>query len=194
MPTYDRDTALLVVDVQNDFVDPDGSLHVRGGAMVLPTLNVEIVNAAAAGATVVFTQDWHPEHTPHFKADGGTWPVHCVHDTWGSAFHPDLRVAGDIVRKGGGGEDGYSAFSVRDPLGGETSPTVLDGVLRAREVTRLVIGGLATDYCVVETVLDGRMLGYRVDVVRDAIRAVDLHEGDGERAIARMRDAGAEIV
>jgi nicotinamidase/pyrazinamidase len=194
MPTYDRDTALLVVDVQNDFVDPDGSLYVLDGVMVVPTLNVEIVNAAAAGATVVFTQDWHPEHTPHFKIDGGTWPIHCVHDTWGSAFHPDLRVTGDIVRKGGGGEDGYSAFSVRDPLGGEISPTVLDGVLRAREVTRLVIGGLATDYCVVETVLDGRMLGYRVEVVRDAIRAVDLHDGDGERAIVRMRDAGAEMV
>ncbi len=193
MPTYDRHTALLVVDVQNDFVDPGGSLHVVEGEMVVPALNIEIVNAAGAGSTVVCTQDWHPEHTPHFEVDGGVWPVHCVHDTWGAAFHPDLRVTGDVIRKGGGGEDGYSAFSVRDPLDGETSPTVLDDLLRARNVTSLVIGGLATDYCVVETVLDGRMLGYQVEVVYDAIRAVDLRAGDGERAIARMRDAGAEV-
>jgi nicotinamidase/pyrazinamidase len=193
MPTYDRHTALLVVDVQNDFVDPGGSLHVVEGEMVVPALNIEIVNAAGAGSTVVCTQDWHPEHTPHFEVDGGVWPVHCVHDTWGAAFHPDLRVTGDVIRKGGDGEDGYSAFSVRDPLDGETSPTVLDGLLRARNVTSLVIGGLATDYCVVETVLDGRMLGYQVEVVYDAIRAVDLRAGDGERAIARMRDAGAEV-
>jgi nicotinamidase/pyrazinamidase len=193
MPTYDRHTALLVVDVQNDFADPGGSLHVFEGEMVVPALNVEIVNAAAAGSTVVCTQDWHPQHTPHFAVDGGIWPVHCVHDTWGAAFHPDLRVTGDVIRKGTGGEDGYSAFSMRDPLDGETSPTVLDSLLRARDVTRLVIGGLATDYCVVETVLDGRILGYQVEVLHDAIRAVDVRDGDGERAISRMRDAGAEV-
>jgi nicotinamidase/pyrazinamidase len=193
MPTYDRHTALLVVDVQNDFADPGGSLHVFKGEMVVPALNVEIVNAAAAGSTVVCTQDWHPQHTPHFAVDGGIWPVHCVHDTWGAAFHPDLRVTGDVIRKGTGGEDGYSAFSMRDPLDGETSPTVLDSLLRARDVTRLVIGGLATDYCVVETVLDGRILGYQVEVLHDAIRAVDVRDGDGERAISRMRDAGAEV-
>ena len=194
MPTYDRHTALLVVDVQNDFVDPGGSLHVRGGDEIVPTLNEEIVRAAASGAAVVYTQDWHPEHTPHFRQDGGVWPVHCVHDTWGSEFHHDLRVSGDVVRKGGGGEDGYSAFSVRDPLGGQTSPTVLDGMLRERDVKHLVIGGLATDYCVVETVVDARLLGYQVEVLRDAIRAVDLESGDGQRAIVRMRDAGAEVV
>lgn len=194
MPDYDRHTALLVVDVQNDFVDPGGSLYVRDGEAVVPALNEEVVRAAASGAQVVYTQDWHPEHTPHFERDGGIWPVHCVHDTWGSAFHPDLRVSSDVVRKGGGGEDGYSAFSVRDPVGGQTSSTVLDSLLREREVTRLVIGGLATDYCVVETVVDARMLGYQVEVLRDAIRAVDLQPGDGQRAITRMRDAGAEVV
>jgi nicotinamidase/pyrazinamidase len=193
MPTYDRHTALLVVDVQNDFVDPRGSLHVLGGEMVVPVLNAEIVSAAATGSNVVYTQDWHPEHTPHFEVDGGVWPVHCVHDTWGAAFHPELRVTGDVIRKGGGGEDGYSAFSVRDPLDGETSPTVLDSLLRGRDVTRLVIGGLATDYCVVETVMDARILGYQVEVLHDAMRAVDLRVGDGERAIAKMRDAGAEV-
>jgi nicotinamidase/pyrazinamidase len=194
MPDYDRHTALLVVDVQNDFVDPGGRLCVRDGEAVVPVLNEEIVRAAASGAQVVYTQDWHPEHTPHFERDGGIWPVHCVHDTWGSAFHPDLRVSNDVVRKGGGGEDGYSAFSVRDPVGGQTSSTVLDSLLREREVTRLVIGGLATDYCVVETVVDARMLGYQVEVLRDGIRAVDLQPGDGQRAITRMRDAGAEVV
>ena len=142
---YDRATALVVVDLQNDFADPSGSLYVREGEVVIP-----IANAEGAGSLIVYTQDWHPESTPHFEKDGGLWPVHCVHDTWGAMFHPDLRVIGDVVRKGTGGEDGYSAFSVRDPLSGETAPTILPGLLADRGIERVVLCGLATDFCVVE--------------------------------------------
>jgi nicotinamidase/pyrazinamidase len=192
--SYDERAALLVVDIQNDFTDPSGTLAVDGGATIVPRVNHEIADALAAGSLVVYTQDWHPATTPHFFKDGGIWPEHCVQETWGAGFYPDLRVEGEIVRKGVDGHDGYSGFSVRDPESGETSPTTLEALLRDRGIERLVICGLATDYCVVETVLDARTLGFPVEVVQDAIRAVDLDPGDGDRAIARMRNAGAEIV
>ncbi len=100
---------------------------------MIPVINREISLAGNAGALVVFTQDWHPEHTPHFAKDGGIWPDHCVQDTWGAAFHPDLDVPADaqIVHKGANGEDGYSAFTMRDPSSGETIPTELTSILRA---------------------------------------------------------------
>jgi nicotinamidase/pyrazinamidase len=190
---YDERSALIVVDVQNDFADPDGSLAVRDGAAVVPAVNAEIADARRAGATVVYTQDWHPASTPHFEKDGGIWPVHCVQGTWGAELHPDLVVAGEVVRKGADGEDGYSGFSVRDPRSGATAPTALDGLLRAAGVDRLTVCGLATDYCVVETVLDACRLGYGVEVLAAAIRAVDLSPGDGDRALDRMRAAAASV-
>lgn len=193
MSRYDERTALVVVDLQNDFADPAGSLSVPGGEAIIPIVNEAVRTARDGRAMVVATQDWHPESTPHFARDGGIWPVHCVHDTWGAAFHPDLTVDGEIVHKGVDGGDGYSAFSVRDPESGETSPTTLEALLRERGIRRLVIGGLATDYCVVETALDARLLGFEVTVLRDAVRAVDREPGDGGRALARMRDAGAEV-
>jgi nicotinamidase/pyrazinamidase len=191
---YDERTALLVIDVQNDFADPAGSLSVNDGEAIVPGVNVEIASARTAGAIVVYTQDWHPPNTPHFLKDGGIWPQHCVQETWGAELHPDLVVEGEIVRKGVDGGDGYSGFSVRDPESGETSPTTLEALLRERGIERVVICGLATDYCVVETALDAEALGFPVVVLRDAVRAVDLDEGDGARAFERMREAGAEIV
>ena len=149
MTAYDERTALVLVDVQNDFADPDGGLYVTGGEQVVPLLDVEAAEARAAGAVVVCTQDWHPAQTPHFAKDGGTWPVHCVGDTWGAELHP-LLDPGDAarVRKGTGGEDGYSGFTVRDPVTGAETPTPLEALLRERGVERVVVGGLATDYCV----------------------------------------------
>jgi nicotinamidase/pyrazinamidase len=195
MPDYDPTTALIVVDVQNDFADPDGSLSVAGGHEIIPEANREIGLAREAGATVVYTQDWHPEHTPHFEQDGGIWPVHCVQDTWGAAFHPSLDVTGgQTVRKGADGRDGYSGFSVRDPQSGDIDDTVLHEMLQSAGIERLVIAGLATDYCVVETVLDARVRGYPVEVINDAIAAVDLMSGNGDRAISRMRASGARLV
>jgi nicotinamidase/pyrazinamidase len=195
MATHDAHTALIVVDVQNDFADPTGALYVREGELIVPVVNAEIGRVRRAGGSVAYTQDWHPPDTPHFEKDGGIWPVHCVRDTWGAAFHPHLDVVDDaVVRKGADGKDGYSGFSVRDPLSGEREDTLLHELVQAHGAERLVICGLATDYCVVETVLDARMLGYPVQVVAAAMRAVDLSPGDGDRAIARMRDAGAELV
>jgi nicotinamidase/pyrazinamidase len=191
VPEYDPSTALLVVDVQNDFADPSGSLYVRGGEDVVPLLNDEIKAAQLAGAQVIYTQDWHPASTPHFQKDGGIWPVHCVMETWGAEFQPGLVVAGPIVRKGSNGEDGYSGFTMRDPTTGETVPTGLAAMLGQHDVTRLVIGGLATDYCVRSTVLDARAHGYPITVLQNAIRAVDLQAGDGDRAIEDMLAAGA---
>jgi nicotinamidase/pyrazinamidase len=190
---YDEGTALVVVDVQNDFADPDGSLYVRDGQQVVPVANEQIAAATSAGAYFVYSQDWHPASTPHFADQGGLWPVHCVKGSWGAAFHPDLQVVGDVVHKGDQGGDGYSAFSERDPLSGETEPTTLQRLLAEHGVERLVICGLATDYCVVETVADARSLGYPVTVIRDGIRAVDRDAGDGDRALARMRTDGAEF-
>ena len=191
---YDGETALLVVDVQNDFADPAGSLYVHDGEQVIPMANEQVEQATSAGSYVVYSQDWHPASTPHFQSEGGPWPAHCVKDSWGSSLHADLRVEGDAVHKGDQGGDGYSAFSERDLSSGETEPTMLQRLLREHGVERLVICGLATDYCVVETVEDARGLGYDVDVLRDGIRAVERATGDGERAIQRMLDVGAEVI
>jgi nicotinamidase/pyrazinamidase len=190
---YDRTTALVVVDVQNDFADPAGSLAVSEGDRILPALTAEIEAALAAGGAVVYTQDWHPESTPHFEKDGGIWPVHCVQGTWGAELHPDLPLEGPVVRKGSNGEDGYSGFTMRDPISGETMPTELEDLLRARAVERLVVVGLATDYCVKATALDGRQLGFDTTVLAEATRPVDLEPGDGERALDELRAAGVEV-
>ena len=193
MTRYDATTALLVVDVQNDFADPSGSLYVAGGEEAIEPIHREIERARAAGATVAYSQDWHPPVTPHFRSSGGIWPEHCVAGTWGAEFHPDLAVDGEVVRKGVDGGDGYSAFSVRDPESGTTTETALGTILRRAGVRRVVVVGLATDYCVVETVLDARRLGYDVEVVSDAVRAVNLRAGDGDAALERMRGAGAAV-
>jgi nicotinamidase/pyrazinamidase len=191
--TYDARTALIVVDVQNDFADPKGSLSVAGGEDVVPYVNEQVARALEAGASVVYSQDWHPATTPHFRKDGGDWPVHCVRDTWGAELHPDLLVDGPIVRKGTNGEDGYSAFSMRDQVTGETTPTELAALLGAAGVERLVVCGLATDYCVLQTALDARHLGFPTSLLVNGIRAVDVRAGDGERAVAEMRAAGVEV-
>lgn len=193
MSAFDAATALIVVDVQNDFADPVGGLSVPDGAAIVPVVNAVVEAASAAGALVVYTQDWHPPSTPHFARDGGIWPVHCVQGTWGAELHPDLVVRGPIVRKGANGEDGYSGFWMRDPVTGRSAPTELRSILESAGVRRVVVCGLATDYCVKATALDARALGYPTSVLRDAIRAVDLEPGDGERALEEMRAAGVSI-
>jgi len=189
-PGYDRATALLLIDVQNDFADPTGALAVAGGEAIIPFLNQQIAAARGSGALAVYTQDWHPASTPHFARDGGIWPVHCVMETWGAELHPNLVIDGPTIRKGSGGEDGYSGFSVRDPTSGREAETELNGLLRAAGVERVVIGGLATDYCVKATALDAIRLGYETVVLADGIRPVDLAPGDGDRALAEMAAAG----
>jgi nicotinamidase/pyrazinamidase len=193
-PGYDRTTALLLIDVQNDFADPGGALAVAGGDAIMPFLNRQVGAARRSGALVAYTQDWHPASTPHFARDGGIWPVHCVMDTWGAELHPNLLVDGPRVRKGSAGEDGYSGFSTRDPGTGRESPTELDGLLRGAGIERVVIAGLATDYCVKATALDAIRLGYPTRILADGIRPVDLAPGDGVRALAEMEAAGVEVV
>ncbi len=189
-PRYDRATALILVDVQNDFADPGGGLSVAGGTDVIPVLNREIASARAAGALVVYTQDWHPASTPHFAKDGGIWPVHCVAGSWGAELHPTLVVDGPVVRKGVHGEDGYSGFTIRDPATGVEAPTGLEDLLRDHGAERVVVGGLATDYCIKATALDAVRLGHPTAVLADGVRAVDLAPGDGDRAVADMAAAG----
>lgn len=193
---YHPDTALVVVDVQNDFADPRGGLYVRDGEQVVAAVNAEIAAARAAGATVIYTQDWHPPSTPHFATDGGVWPVHCVRGTWGAELHPDLEVTDDaaVVRKGIDGEDGYSGFSVRDPVSGAESATELGRLLDAAGARRLVVTGLAGDVCVKATALDGHRLGYEVVVPLATTRFVELAGGDTQRALDELRRAGVEVV
>ena len=191
---YGPRTALVVVDVQVDFADSEGGLYVPGGEDVVSVVNAEIDAAREAGSPVLYTQDWHPPRTPHFVTDGGVWPVHCVRDTPGAQLHPDLVVAGEVVRKGTSGEDGYSGFSVRDPVSGNTSATRLGALLDAAQVQRVVVVGLAGDVCVKETALDGRRLGYDVVVPLAGTRFVELRAGDGARAVAEMEQAGVAVV
>ncbi len=196
MPTYDPSTALLVVDVQHDFADPKGSLYVRGAEEIVRIINEQVDAATTAGALIVYSKDWHPESTPHFQKDGGRWPVHCVHDTWGAEFDAEMHVptSAVVIHKGVAGEDGYSAFSVRDPESGESWETPLGDTLEEAGIRRAVICGLTTDYCVVETAVDARARGLEVEVLTSAIRAVDVVDGDGRRALERMRQDGVRLV
>ena len=195
MQRYDETTALIVVDVQNDFADQAGNLPVPGGHAIISVVNREVAQAEAAGALVVLTQDWHPPSTPHFAKDGGIWPVHCVADTWGAELHPDLVVPKDSprIRKGRNDEDGYSGFHCRITGTGETVTTELEGLLREEQIERVVVVGLATDYCVLATALDASRLGFDTSVLTDAIAAVDRQPGDGDRAIELMADAGVAL-
>jgi nicotinamidase/pyrazinamidase len=192
-PTFGPGVALVIVDVQNDFADPAGSLYVKGAENVVEVVNRLVGEARAAHSPVVYTQDWHPPDTPHFEKDGGIWPVHCVRDTWGARFHPALIAQGQTVRKGIGGEDGYSGFTVRDPVTAEEKQTELAQLLRDDGVTSVVVAGLATDYCVKATALDAVDLGFSATVPRDAVAAVDVEPGDGDRALAELEAAGVTL-
>jgi nicotinamidase/pyrazinamidase len=193
---YAPDTALIVVDVQNDFADPSGSLYVPDGENTIGFINDEIEAALSAGAVVVYTQDWHPESTPHFEKDGGIWPVHCVAGTRGAELHPDLAAMEGAIRlrKGSGGEDGYSAFHVRDPQTGAESSTGLAEQLEDRDVAKVVVLGLALDYCVKETALDAARAGFETSLLADGTRAVNLQPGDGTRAAAEISGAGVQVL
>lgn len=190
---FDGRTALIVVDVQNDFADPKGSLYVDGGEKIIPMVNEAVAAAGKAGGLVVYTQDWHPPSTPHFVTDGGTWPVHCVRGTWGAELHPDLHVVGPVIRKGTGGEDGYSGFTARDLDSGTDTPTDLDAALRDHDIGSVVVVGLAQDVCVKATAMDARRLGYQTTVVLPATRPVNLKEGDEREANDQMAAAGVHL-
>ncbi|WP_420452380.1 isochorismatase family protein [Ilumatobacter sp.] len=190
-------TALIVVDMQNDFGHPDGSLFVTGGNSILGAVNDEIERTATGDGLVVLTQDWHPPSTPHFIDDGGTWPTHCVAGSWGAqlldGLDPHSR-AGAIVRKGTNGEDGYSAFAMREPGGDVDIPTGLAGLLRERGIEHVVVVGLATDVCVSATAMSAAEAGFSTAVLRDATRPVDAGADTAERVDAELVAAGVTVV
>jgi nicotinamidase/pyrazinamidase len=175
--------ALVLVDVQRDFL-PGGALAVPAGDAVVPVLNRYIALARERGIPIFATRDWHPANHCSFNAQDGPWPPHCMSDTDGAQFAPGLELPADahIISKATVPfPDSYSGF------GG----TTLSADLRERRVKRLLVGGLATDYCVLNTVLDAIREGFEVVLLTDAIRAVNVQAEDGERAESRMRSAGA---
>lgn len=180
--------ALIVVDVQNDFC-PGGALGVKNGDAIIPVLNRYIDKFRAAGLPVIATRDWHPVKTTHFKEYGGAWPAHCIQDSRGAAFHADLHLPNDVILVSKGmaaDEESYSAFH-----GKADSGTPLSTLLRELGIERIFVGGLATDYCVKYTALEGINQGFTVVVLGDAIRGVNLQPDDSERALLEVRDAGA---
>ena len=182
----DQKRALIVVDVQNDFC-PGGTLAVAHGDEVVAPLNQLIDQFLKEDSPVYKSRDWHPAKTKHFKAYGGSWPVHCVAGTHGAEFHQDLSddPRAMIVSKGmDESADGYSGFD----------GTNLARLLQGEDVREVWVGGLATDYCVKHTVIDALQEGFEVKALADAMRAVNVNPDDGAKAIAEMRDAGAEIV
>lgn len=193
-PTLDARTALVVVDVQNDFGHPDGSLYVAGGDEIVDAINELKRRATESDAVVVHTQDWHPRSTPHFEPDG-TWPVHCVRGTWGAELVADLDPDADaVIRKGTGGEDGYSGFTMRDPVSGEDAPTGLGGLLRDRGVESVVIVGLARDVCVAATATDAVRQGFETAVVWDLTRPVDTSDEGSARVRSELSELGVRIL
>jgi nicotinamidase/pyrazinamidase len=182
--TNEKKKALIVVDVQNDFC-PGGSLAVAQGDEVVEPLNKLIEEFLRRGEPVFKSRDWHLAKTKHFADYGGTWPVHCVQNTKGAEFHPNLMddMHIRVISKGLGDENCYSAFDGTD----------LGLQLHRLGIEEVWVGGLATDYCVKNTVLDALKEGFRVKALKNAIRPVDVNPGDGERAIREMQNAGAEI-
>lgn len=177
--------ALVIVDLQNDFL-PGGALAVPDGDAVIAPLNAAIAAFTAQNLPIIATRDWHPPAHCSFTAQGGIWPPHCMAETPGAAFASRLQLPASavVLSKADTVErDAYSGFEGTD----------LAQQLRAMGVGRIVVGGLATDYCVLNTVLDGLGAGFKVLLLEDAIRAVEVRAGDGAAAVARMRERGAEL-
>ncbi len=178
--------ALVIVDLQRDFL-PGGALPVPRGDEVVPVVNAYIRLFRGKELSIVATRDWHPPDHCSFREHGGLWPPHCVQDTLGAQFAPGLDLPPDVVIVSKAikpHEEAYSGFQGTD----------LDERLRAFGARRLYVGGLAADYCVLSTVKDALALGYGVFLLKDAIRAVDLNPGDGDRAIEEMTSLGAALI
>lgn len=175
--------AVIAVDVQNDFC-PGGALAIEGGDAVVPVLNHWLLQVARQGGLAIASRDWHPVAHCSFEAQGGPWPEHCLQDTKGAAFHPDLQLPPNSVRVSKGtafDRDAYSAFD----------GTGLQSLLESREIKRVWVGGLACDVCVKATVLDACKFGFETHLVVDATRAVNPQQWGA--VIDEMREAGAII-
>ncbi|HTD76348.1 MAG TPA: isochorismatase family protein [Chloroflexota bacterium] len=189
-PAFEPGDGLLLVDPQNDFC-PGGSLAVADGDAVMPVLSAWADAAERAGIPIFTSRDWHPAKTTHFLEYGGVWPPHCVMGTPGAEFHPDLTLPASVrvVSKGmGETEDAYSAFQARDDAG-----RPLRSLLDERGVRHVYVGGLATDYCVKSSALDAVAQGFKVSLIPDGMRAVNLQATDGDLALAEMKAAGVDL-
>jgi len=178
--------ALIIVDVQIDFC-PGGALPVPDGDRIVPAVNEYIEMFRIVGQPVFATRDWHPENHISFKENGGIWPRHCVQNTEGAKFHPDLKLPPDafIISKGERPElEAYSGFQ----------GTLLDSLLKERGIKRVFICGLATDYCVRNTAIGALNLGYTTFILSDAIKGVDVNKGDSEKSIETMMRKGAVLL
>jgi nicotinamidase/pyrazinamidase len=184
-------SALIVVDMQNDFC-PGGALAVAGGDEIVPVINIYLEFFREAGRCIITSRDWHPLETRHFRKFGGIWPEHCVQGSFGAEFHAGLNLASDTLVFSKGidpDRDDYSALQARDDSG-----EPMYEYLKRTDVREIYVCGLATDYCVLKTVLDALSHGFSVKVLADAIRGVELNEGDSERAIGEMSRAGADFL
>jgi nicotinamidase/pyrazinamidase len=180
-----KTTALVVVDVQRDFC-PGGALAVLDGDKVVPVINEYIRRFLAARAPIIFTRDWHPADHSSFKSQGGPWPPHCIQNTEGAKFHPSLVVPleAEVISKADKRDEAYSFFQGTD----------LDQVLHRRGIQALFVGGLATDYCVKETILDGLKDGFKVYHLDDASRGVNVKPGDSDKALELMVSKGCSRI
>ena len=184
--TVSRRDALIIVDVQNDFC-PGGALPVEQGDRIIPTLNKYIEKFKKAEATIFATRDWHPPNHISFKQFGGPWPRHCVRRTKGAEFHPDLKLPEDVIvisKATDPSRESYSGFD----------GTKLEQELKKREIKRLFVGGLATDYCVKRTVLDGLTAGFKTILLVDATKGINNKTNDSEEAIKEMIRNGARTI
>ena len=183
--TIGKTTALIVVDVQRDFC-PGGALPVPGGDKIVPVMNEYIKRFSAAHAPIIFTRDWHPLDHSSFKSQGGPWPPHCIQNTEGAKFHPSLLIPpeAEVVSKADKRDEAYSFFQ----------GTKLAQTLHRRGIETLLVGGLATDYCVKETVLDGLKEKFEVYHLDDASRGVNVNPGDSDRALQVMVARGSKRI
>ena len=183
-----RNSALLVIDMQNDFCT-GGALAVPGSEAVVNAINRHVEYAQKAQMPIYASRDWHPAQTTHFKEFGGEWPVHCVSDSAGAEFHPDLELPAETIVVTKGTRDDAPGYSAFEGTTGEGVALLED--LRRRGVTHVFVGGLATDYCVRASVLDALHAGLQVTVLDDAIAGVNLQPGDSDEALDQMRAHGA---
>ncbi|HRQ05001.1 MAG TPA: nicotinamidase [Nitrosomonas halophila] len=184
--TLEHDDALIIADMQHDFL-PGGSLAVPEGDAIIPLLNQYIARFEAGNLPVFATRDWHPANHCSFVQQGGIWPPHCIAHTPGADFHPALNwpPGTHVISKATAQEkEAYSGFE----------DTALDSLLRAHGVRRLFIAGIATEYCILQTVKDALRKGYRVFVLEDGVRAINLQPDDGAQAIQEMRQSGAHLI
>ncbi len=194
--------ALLVVDIQNDFC-PGGALGISGGDKVIPFVNNYIKIFSKNKLPIFISRDWHPKKTKHFsrysgipsktgKKFGGLWPMHCVRNTKGASFHPELKIPGEaiIISKGmDPKEDSYSAFQAKD-AGGQS----LGNLLKIFGVEEIYIAGLATDYCVKYSAIDALKSGFKVKILKDAIQGVNIKPTDSKEALAQITAMGAKEI